>query len=289
MGSDMLERLRDWLADWLGLTHLNHAVSFLLMRDVNVLSSAPKGPGGHAALRAAFLHLVDILKPDVVCDVGALDGSLSLAVRDKAPDCEVIAFEANPVTHTRHIAALTARGIDYRQLAVSDSNGCTTIHAPRGQAEGKASLLLRHEDVAYDDFQVETRTLDSIFKDRLGSQGLSVFLWIDVEGAAERVLAGARGVLHRTLAVFIECETFPFWQEGGSADGIAETLLKAGFVPVARDREYGDKQFNVLFVAGRVSHLLAPSLFNANSPLRKCLVSGAHPSTEITPSKIGAV
>jgi len=273
----VLDHLRNRLADWLGLTRLNQAVSFLLMRDVNVLSSAPKGTEGHSALRTAFLHLVDILKPDVVCDVGAFDGSLSLAVRDKAPGCEIVAFEANPETHARHVASLRARGIDYRNLAVSDCEGQTTIHSPRGQPGGKSSLLLRNEDVAYDEHQVETQTLDSIFRDRLSAKDRSFFLWIDVEGAAERVIAGASGVLAQTLAVFVECETFPFWQEGGSAGGVAGTLLKAGFVPVARDREYGDKQFNMLFVAGRMAHLLAPSLFDANSPLRKSLVAPAAP------------
>ncbi|KLK90039.1 hypothetical protein AA309_27840 [Microvirga vignae] len=271
----MLERLKNRLADWLGITRLNHAVSFVLMRDLNVLSSAPKGAEGHAALQAAFLHLIDILKPGVVCDIGALDGSLSLAVRDKALNCEVIAFEANPKTHARHIEALSAHGIDYRNVAISDYNGRITIHAPRGQHEGKTSLLLRNEEIAYEDYEVETHMLDSIFRDRLNARDQSFFLWIDVEGAAERVLTGAPHVLEKTLAVFIECETFPFWQEGGSAGGVADTLLKAGFVPLARDREYGDKQFNVLFVAGRVAHLLAPSLFNANSPLRKGLISGS--------------
>lgn len=271
----MLERLKRRLADWLGITRLNQAVSFLLMRDVNVLSSAPKGVEGHAALRAAFLHLVDILKPDVICDIGALDGSLSLAVRDKAPGCEVVAFEANPKTHARHREALSAHGIDYRNLAVSDSDGRITIHAPRGRHESKTSLLLRSEEVAYEDYEVETHRLDSLFRDHLNAGDQSFFLWIDVEGAAERVLAGAPRILEKTLAVFIECETFPFWQQGGSAGGVADTLLKAGFVPVARDREYGDKQFNILFVAGRVAHLLAPSLFNENSPLRKGLISGS--------------
>ncbi|WP_414471744.1 FkbM family methyltransferase [Microvirga sp. M2] len=266
----MLERLKDRLADWLGIPRLNHAVSFLLMRDLNVLSAAPKGPEGHAGLRTAFLHLIDVLKPDMVCDIGALDGSLALAVRDNAPGCEIIAFEADPKTHAHHAPALRARGVDYRNIAVSDTDGRATIHAPRGRPEGKSSLLLRSEEAAYDDYDVEMRTLDSLFGDR---PNRSFFLWIDVEGAAELVLAGAGRVLNRTLAVFVECETIPFWQEGGSAGHVAETLMKAGFVPVARDREYGDDQFNALFVAGRVAHRLAPSLFQAGSPLRRSLAA----------------
>jgi len=275
------ERLKAWLAGWLGITRLNHAVSYLLMRDLSLLSAASKGPAGHAALRKAFLHLVTVLRPDVVCDIGAFDGATSLAVKELATGCEVHAFEANPETHSRCVADMTARGIPYRNLAVSDMEGRTTIHAPQGKHAGKTSLLLRNGETAYDSFEVETRTLDALFTDRLSPKGPSFFLWIDVEGAAERILAGAPNVLRQTLAVFIECETYPFWQEGGSAGRIAETLMQAGFVPVARDREYGDKQFNVLFVAGRVAHLLAPSLLDANSPLRACLVTPSLSQNEV--------
>lgn len=270
----MLAQLRAWLGDRLGITRLNHAVSFLLMRDVNVLSSAPKGADGHVALRDAFLHLIDLLKPDVVCDVGALDGALSLAVRERAPHCEILAFEANPQTHARYAGALAAHDIAYHNLAISDRDGLITVHAPSGQPDGKTSLLLRSDDAAYDDYEVASRTLDSFFQKRLRSENPSFCLWIDVEGAAQHVLAGAPKVLAQTLAVVVECETFSFWREGSSAEGVAETLLKTGFVPVVRDREYGDKQFNVLFVAGRVAHRLAPLLFNVNSPLRKGMISG---------------
>lgn len=267
----MRDQLRDRLANWLGVTRLNHAVSFLLMRDLNVISTTEKGPEGHATLRGLFLHLLSILRPDIVCDVGAFDGATALAVREAAPASEIHAYEANPETHARCVAALEAKGIAYHHLAVSDSEGRTIIHAPRGKHPGKTSLLQRNEETDYDSFEVETDTLDALFRDRLGANGPSFFLWIDVEGAATRVLAGATDVLRQTLAIVVECETYPFWQDGSHAKQVAEILMQADFVPVARDREYGDKQFNVLFVAGRVVHRLAPALFDAKSPLRACL------------------
>lgn len=116
--------------------------------------------------------------------------------------------------------------------------------------------------------------MNDLFQDHIGSDGRSFFLWVDVEGAAERVLTGALQVLRRTLALFVECENFRFWRDGSTPGGIASLLFQAGFVPVARDREYGDHQFNVLFVAGRVAHLLVPTLFDASSPVRACLLRG---------------
>jgi FkbM family methyltransferase len=276
--------------DGLVVTRLNHAVSYLLARDVNVLSAAPVGASGNATLRAMFFHLLTVLRPEVFCDVGANDGATALAVRTAAPACETHAYEANPEIHAQHASVLASRGVIYRNLAISDVDGPTTVYAPRRLSRayvdggivpaavveerdtGKTSLLQRNEDAAYDSFEVEARTLDSLFAGRTGPDGTSFFLWVDVEGAAERVLTGAREVLTRTLAVFVECENFPFWREGSSAGGVAGLLFEAGFVPVARDREYGDDQFNVLFVAGRIAHLLTPALFDARSAVRACLL-----------------
>jgi FkbM family methyltransferase len=282
-----------WGTDRLGLARLNHAVSYLLARDVNVLSATSPGLAGNETLRDALFHLLTELRPNVFCDVGANDGATSLAVRAAIPSCEVHAYEANPEIHARYAAKLAEHGVTYRNLAVSDANGQARVYAPRtlsrayvdGQVvsasiveerdNGKTSLLRRDEEATYDNFDVETRTLDGLFENRTGPSGASFFLWVDVEGAAERVLAGATGVLRRTLALFVECENFPFWHNGSSAGGVASLLFRAGFVPVARDREYGDKQFNVLFVAGRVAHLLAPDLFDARSPVRACLLPGS--------------
>jgi FkbM family methyltransferase len=273
----------------LAVTRLNHAVSYLLARDVNVLSAAPAGSVGNETLREALFYVLTVLRPDIFCDVGANDGATALAVRAAAPACEVHAYEANPEIHARHAPMQASHGVTYRNLAVSDADGRTTVYAPRRLSRayvdgrivpvavveerdtGKTSLLQRDEDATYDSFEVEARTLDSLFKERTGPDGASFFLWVDVEGAAERVLAGAREVLARTLAVFVQCANFPFWREGSSAGGVTRLLFEAGFVPVARDREYGDDQFNMLFVAGRVAHLLEPALFDARSAIRACL------------------
>src|SRR5215211_5296345 len=69
------------LAKRLGISHLTHAVSYLLTRDLNVLSAGTSGAPGNTVVRDAFLHLFGILHPNVFCDVGANDGAASLLVR----------------------------------------------------------------------------------------------------------------------------------------------------------------------------------------------------------------
>jgi FkbM family methyltransferase len=291
-------KAKRWVANRMGVTRLEHAVSYLLAREVNLLSAAEPGAAGNSTLRDAYFHLFAVLRPSVFCDVGANDGAMSLAVRAAAPRCEVYAYEANPEIHARYTAALTERGVIYRNVAVSNRDGRATVYAPRTLSRawvdgsmvpasikekedtGKTSLLMRDEEATYDSFDVEKCTLDRLFQDRIEDDGASFFLWVDVEGAAEQVLEGASGVLRRTLALLVECENFPFWRDGSSVSGVASRLFQAGFVPVARDREYGDGQFNVLFVAGRVAHLLGPALFDGRSPVRACLLSSGAPAPE---------
>ncbi len=267
---------------------LNQAVSYLQIRDVNVLNANSSGPDGNEALRETFLGLMPILQPAVFCDVGANDGDASLEMRGILPACEIYAFEANPEIFSRNVARVTGRGISYRNLAISDAVGTVQIHVPRTLSRafvdgkiveatvveavdtGKASLLFRDEDATYNHFDVEAASLDVLFATKLAEPEVSFVLWIDVEGSAENVLMGSKAVLEKTTAVFIECENYAFWQGGSTASGVATLLIDAGFIPVARDREYDDKQFNMLFVAGRAIDKLAPLLFDSGSRLRAC-------------------
>jgi hypothetical protein len=49
----MRRKAKRWIADQLGITRLDQAVSYLFARDVNLLSSAQPGPDGNANLRDA--------------------------------------------------------------------------------------------------------------------------------------------------------------------------------------------------------------------------------------------
>ncbi len=295
--------LKLWFADRLGLTRLNAAVGHLLARDLNLFSAAQEGPEGSSVLRQAFLDLISVLRPTVFCDIGANDGSTALAVRDLAPECAVYGFEVHPRIHARHAANMAAHGVHWLNIAIADKNGRVPVFAPltlsraylNGQVvpaeiiepedTGKTSLLLRNEEATYDCFEVDARTLDQLFQDGPADPGeRRFFLWIDAEGAADKVLAGADAVLRETQAILIETENFEFWKEQKHCTDILDTLYRQGFLPVARDREYGDKQFNMLFVRATAIPALYPALFDASSSLRACLAQPARLDRGKTPA-----
>jgi hypothetical protein len=128
---------------------------------------------------------------------------------------------------------------------------------------GKTSLRRRNEDATYAEFRVPARSLDSFFRSRFATLDEQRFaLWIDAEGAADRVLAGASEVLKRTVLIFIEVETLTFWQGQAAGGAISKVLMDKGFVPVARDHEYDDAQFNIIFVHQDWLPVLYDELFN---------------------------
>ena len=186
------------------------AVRYLLVRQLN--SAAPaEGQEGHDQLREAFLSLIGTSTPSVFFDIGANDGSTSVAVREMAPDCAVHAFEANPTIFAKHSGRLVSHGVQPWNLAVGRTVGSTTIYAPltlskayiggevvaatvfESEDTGKTSLLRRDEEATYQEFDVDATTLDAFVERHVRDwRERRFFLWVDVEGAADQVLAGGR-------------------------------------------------------------------------------------------------
>ena len=237
------------------------------MRDLSFTFARIGAVTDNATLRSLYFDLLRHLEPDVCCDIGAHDGQAALKAKEVAPRSESYAFEANPEIYRLHRTRLENAGVHYLNLAISERSGEVTVYAPCKLSKawdngsivnasitepsdtGKTSLLHRNEAATYREFSVAARSLDDFFATKLRDLRACRFaLWIDVEGAAELVLLGAETVLRTTAAIFVELEGYPFWREQRTADGVIEYLMERGFVPAARDREYGDDQFNVLFV-----------------------------------------
>jgi len=266
------------------------ATDYLLMTNLNVLDRGEEGPAGNGRLTSLLWDILERLRPTVFFDIGAFDGACAVAAKQRFPRLLVYSFEANPEIFALNEANVSAAGVTYLNRAVSDAVGSVKMYAPRTlsryydkgvvvpghinepKTTGKTSLLLRNEDAVYEEFNVNATTLDAF----LVEEGFDVaeqrmVLWIDVEGAADKVLQGAEKALASSVAVLIEVENFEFWKEQKDSAYITRELIAKGFVPVARDREYGDHQFNILFVKAALIPRIASKLFDARSPLRSCM------------------
>ncbi len=105
-----IDRTKSWVANHLGLRRLFNLTNYLLVRQLNA-DLPSEGPEGNRRLQDAFLGLFDTLEPSLFLDIGANDGTASIAVREAAPACEVHAFEANPQIHAKNRNRLEEYGI----------------------------------------------------------------------------------------------------------------------------------------------------------------------------------
>ena len=278
----------------------------LLIKDVNV-HSCDGGGAGTAALREVFFDLSSKIKPTVFCEIGAHDGATAAQFKSIHPHCRVYSFEANPEIHSMFLDRHRDTGVDYRNLAIDNKSGSVKLFAPataskrcvRGSGivdtafadrntTGWTSLLVRDEAATYSELEVESSTLDGFLKGaRCNISKENIVLWIRGEGAAHRVLKGARRALARTSIVCVEMETYGFWKGQRDARHVASVLMKRGLVPVARDREYDDAQFTVLFVSADYLEHVERELFDPGSPLQSCIDPASGPENPATTTVSG--
>lgn len=203
-----------------------------------------------------FLHMQSLLPVTTVLEIGAHEATFSRAVKKNCPEKTVRAFEANPHVYAHFLLERELRelGIEYRYGAVGDRNGSTRFHiyeAIGGREEPcdsrRQSILLRvaNEADRHHHIWVPLARLDTLCA--ADPEDSRYALWIDAEGSGGQVLEGAEGILTRTLAVYMELESLPKFEDQALDRDIMRSLLERDFVPLLRDFQF-NHQYNVVFV-----------------------------------------
>ena len=138
------------------------------------------------------------------------------------------------------------------------------LDAPPGNewATGLSSLNRRTAEMQLSFAQREVRVpacrLDSALRDVPGP----IALWVDVEGAAGRVIDGLEGIVDRVSFMCIELETRPIWEGQLDASEVLNKLAAFGFCEVTRSEEWpeGDLgQVNVVLTRDIGERVLLPA------------------------------
>lgn len=216
----------------------------VLMRSLGLnVRPASDHVGEH--LLHAYAQFVKHLRPAATLEIGAHEAKFSRVVRKWMEGRPVIAFEANPDVHARHLSRANAAGVDYRNLAIARGAGRFTLHVPirRGRVvESMGSLIRLGDAEGHRTHEVETVALDSF---GLGD----AMLWIDVEGAIADILAGAGETLRTAKAVFVEVEDEARWAGQMVSWDVIAALAAHGLYPVLRDIQRS-WQYNLIFLRG---------------------------------------
>lgn len=187
------------------------------------------------SMRSVFDGLLSGLRPDIICDVGSYDGNEAARFAQIVPSADIFAFEGSPINIERYIRSRPelARVVK-ENVAVSDVDGEVTFHIVEADGgadwrEGANSLNERTDGIASRPITVPSVRLDSYFATQV-RDGKTFGLWIDVEGALDRVLEGARNVLGRTLILRTEIESTQYWKDQKLSGEITKQISDAGFI-----------------------------------------------------------
>ena len=207
------------------------------------------------ALVGLYFDLVKVLAPPVFIEVGARDASVSFRARKVLPSARIVAFEASPhnVELYKRKFDFVENRIEYEQLAIADHSGELLFYVPRSidgvevpRANGLNSLLKRSDtNAVYDELKVKAVTLDDFFSSPIPKD---CCVWIDVEGATGKVIAGGQQVLRQTQVLMIEVEDSPVWQAQWLVGDVYEFLSNLGLIPIARDFQWWPDNYNVVCV-----------------------------------------
>lgn len=161
------------------------------------------------SLDSRLQKLISRRTPDYIVEVGSFDGEVLRQFSLSSPYSRAIGFEANPKNFFRYCL-----GKNIQNIAISNKKGFMKFYVNKNPRQLRSgSIFIRENDTEdqYDTYNVLTTTLDDFFKLEI-ERNKSFVLIIDAEGAAWEVLAGARQLLKKTLALKVEAEEESCWQ-----------------------------------------------------------------------------
>ena len=190
----------------------------------------------------AFHALLWLGEPEVVLDIGSMDGSDSKRFRTLLPKAEIVAFEGNPYNYRAMLedAQIERQRIRVENRLVSDTVGKRSFFVERPLAgarhfnRGTSSLTRRDQNgAATEEVCLEAESVES-FLSRDYPRASSAALWVDVEGHAHAVLQGLGSAAQRVKLMHVEVETTQMWPGQKVESDVLSLASSLGFVAVAR-------------------------------------------------------
>lgn len=213
-----------------------------------------------------FERLLPHVAPGIVCDVGSMNGADAARCARAVPGARVFAFEPNPYNLAPMLADATLRdlGVEVIGKAVSEEEMVAPFHVLRADystvnyQRGRSSMYpavvaAEHLEVV----EVPVVRLDAFLASRMDA-GARLAFWVDAEGMAYEVLAGASGVRESLHLVHVEVERVPCMNASQKLYADVKRLLESwGLEEIATDGLAHSRQFNVVYVRAGLGRGLA--------------------------------
>ena len=188
-------------------------------------------------------RLFDLLKPDLIVDVGANVGQYGTFLRQRCDYTEhIVSFEPIPeLADQCRRAAAGDRFWRVERTALGARSGMATFNV---MASDTFSSFLAPDAHQPDSFEssnrvartitVQVATLDEILGGLLTqTRATRAFLKLDTQGFDMQVIAGARAVIDHFVGIQTEIEVTRLYEGAPSMDRTIETLRELDFEPSA--------------------------------------------------------
>lgn len=187
-----------------------------------------------------FQLFIWFFSPELICDIGSLDGESSLLLRKIAHNAKIIAFEANPENYNemRSNEKLISNRIEIENKAVLNKEGIIKFFIEKtskkeSYRKGISSTKQRvNNSLGHKEISVESTRLDTFIR-KLKIKPNSVALWIDVEGASYEVLETIENIKNIINFIHVEVETIPIWRDQKLKHDIEMLMRKFDFIIIA--------------------------------------------------------
>lgn len=163
-------------------------------------------------------HFLPYLKqvPDWFIDLGPASAVEYLDARERFPEVKLLGLEPSPIGY-KAARCRWPEGVPLLNVAAWDSDGAINLHKANDLLHGTAFVEWANvmdndpTGTSSDMVVVTARSLDSL--DVEYGPFTKAVIWMDVEGAERRVLAGAKSLLERGMIIGINIEMRPAYAE----------------------------------------------------------------------------
>ena len=203
-----------------------------------------------------FLDIIEKNKPTCTMEIGAFSAEFTRDIKIKYPEVKTFAFEANPYNFEFFSKKyeFEKKEINYINKAISDKEEIVTFNIQIkindreiDRIRGNNSIIERNqENTDYEKVSVNATSLSDFIKEN-SLENEKIILWVDVEGANEKLLKGSKNILDKVDMIFIEVEEKQYWKDQWLESDVNDFLTKNNFNLIARDGEY-EFQYNQIYI-----------------------------------------
>jgi FkbM family methyltransferase len=216
----------------------------------------------HAAVAQLFFTLLLELPTDGLVEVGAHNADVSKRFVGAKQNARAVAYEAAPMVYERVVGQGLPERLSMHNCAIGTKSGPVRFFVPRDpRSHVWASTLKRAGNIDVQEFVVPMISLDEAGRS-IASTGKErdLGVWIDVEGSALDVLRSGESLLKQRVSIaYVEVNDVSAYEGAATSLDIISLFLTHGFIPVARDNQFGDA-WNLLVVHEDAHHAVRETI-----------------------------